>query len=64
MTGFDKDAVRLNLEMTSELVPVVVVAIGTQDAPEKLAGPAAEREVAPRSRKPLDELVIAGLPAK
>ena len=38
------------------------VKIGKQDAPEKLSEAMAEREVAPRSRKSLDELVIAGLP--
>ena len=32
MTGFDKDKARTNLEMASELVPVVVIAIGKQDA--------------------------------
>lgn len=62
MTGFDKDKARTNLEMASELVPVVVIAIGKQDLPEKLPAAMAEREVAPRGRKPLEELVIAGLP--
>ena len=62
MTGFDKDKARTNLDMASELVPVVVIAIGKQDAPEKLPAAMAEREVAPRGRKTLEELVIAGLP--
>lgn len=62
MTGFDKDKARTNLDMASELVPVVVIAIGKQDAPEKLPAALAEREVASRGRKPLEELVIAGLP--
>jgi nitroreductase len=62
MTGFDKDKARTNLEMASEFVPVVVIAIGKQDTPEKLSEAMAEREVAPRGRKPLEELVIAGLP--
>ena len=62
MTGFDKDKARTNLDMASELVPVVVIAIGKQDLPEKLPAAMAEREVAPRGRKPLEELVIAGLP--
>lgn len=62
MTGFDKDKARTNLEMASELVPVVVIAIGKQDSPEKLPAAMAEREVAPRGRKSLEELVIAGLP--
>ncbi len=62
MTGFDKDKAHTNLEMASELVPVVVIAIGKQDSPEKLPAAMAEREVAPRGRKSLEELVIAGLP--
>jgi hypothetical protein len=48
--------------MDSNLTPIVVVAIGKQDAPEKLEGPAAEREQAPRVRKPLSEIVVKGLP--
>lgn len=62
MTGFDKDKARENLEMASEFVPVVIIAIGKQDAPEKLSEALAERELAARSRKPLEEIVITGLP--
>lgn len=62
MTGFDKDKSRTNMNMASELVPVVTIAIGKQDVPEKLPPAMAEREVAPRGRKPLEDLVIAGLP--
>jgi hypothetical protein len=43
-------------------VPVIVIAIGQQDAPEKLDGALAEREVAPRQRLPLETIVIKGLP--
>jgi len=42
---------------------VVVVAVGTQDLPEKLAGPLLERELAPRQRLPLETIVVKGLPA-
>jgi nitroreductase len=63
MTGFDKAAAQEVLEIAPELIPVVVIAIGTQDAPEKLAGPLLERETAKRERLPLSELVIKGLPA-
>jgi hypothetical protein len=48
--------------MASELVPVVVIAIGQQDIPEKLPAALAERELAPRGRKPLEEIVVVGLP--
>jgi nitroreductase len=63
MTGFDRAQSSEVLGMAQDLKPVVVVAIGKQDAPEKLEGPAAERELAPRTRKELSEIVIAGLPA-
>jgi nitroreductase len=63
MTGFDKAVAQDVLSITPELMPVVVVAIGTQDAPEKLAGPLLEREMAKRERLPLTELVVKGLPA-
>jgi hypothetical protein len=49
--------------MSADLVPVVVVAVGTQDVPEKLSGPMLERELAKRERLPLEEIVIKGLPA-
>jgi hypothetical protein len=62
MTGFDKDKARSNVEMASELVPVVVIAIGEQASAEKLPPALAERETAPRGRKPLDEIVLVGLP--
>jgi nitroreductase len=62
MTGFDKEKARSNVEMTSELVPVVVIAIGKQDSAEKLPAALAERELAPRGRKSLDEIVVMGLP--
>ena len=62
MSGFDSSASSEALKMDATLVPVVVIAIGKQDAPEKLDGPAAERETALRQRKPLSEIVVTGLP--
>lgn len=62
MTGFDKEVAQEVLSITPELIPVVVIAIGTQDAPEKLSGPLLEREMAPRVRLPLSEIVLKGLP--
>jgi nitroreductase len=63
MTGFSKDKARAALGMPDELVPVVVIALGKQDSPEKLSGPLQERELAPRVRLPLEELVLKGLPS-
>ena len=62
MTGFDKAIAQEQLSLTAELVPVVVVAIGKQDAPEKLSGPLLERELAKRERLSLTEIVVKGLP--
>lgn len=62
MTGFDRAQSAEVLSMAPDLTSVVVIAIGKQDVPQKLEGPAAERELAPRTRKELSELVIAGLP--
>ena len=63
MTGFDKAVAQDALSIAPELIPVVVIAIGTQDVPEKLAGPLLEREMAKRERLPLSEIVVKGLPA-
>jgi nitroreductase len=63
MTGFDKEIAQIELSIPAELVPVVVIAIGKQDVPEKLSGPLLEREQAKRERLPLAEIVIKGLPA-
>jgi len=63
MTGFDKTVAQSELSITADLLPVVVIALGTQDAPEKLSGPLLERELAKRERLPLSEIVIKGLPA-
>ena len=63
MTGFDKALAQSQLSIASELMPVVVIALGTQDVPEKLSGPLLEREIAKRERLPLSEIVVKGLPA-
>jgi nitroreductase len=62
MTGFDKAIAQRELSISAELMPVVVIALGTQDAPEKLSGPLLEREIAKRERLPLAEIVVKGLP--
>lgn len=63
MTGFDKSTAVGALSISSELIPVVVVAVGTQDVPEKLPEAMAQRELAKRERLPLEEIVVKGLPA-
>jgi hypothetical protein len=61
MAGYSKELARAALGMRTELVPVVVIAVGKQDAVEKLPEALAAREIAPRERLPLEELVIKGL---
>ena len=63
MTGFDKESAQQAVSMPSDLKAVVVVAVGKQDAPEKLPQPVAAREVAPRERLALSEIVMKGLPS-
>jgi len=62
MTGFDKAVAQEVLSIAADQLPVVVIAVGTQDAPEKLSGSLLERELAPRQRLPLSEIVVKGLP--
>ena len=61
MAGYSKELARTALDMPTELVPVVVIAVGKQDVAEKLPESLAAREVAPRERLPLEKLVIKGL---
>jgi hypothetical protein len=59
MAGFDHEKAAGLFEGA---VPIVVMAVGKQAPAEQLEGPAYDREVAPRSRKDLSEIVLKGLP--
>ena len=59
MAGFDHDRAALLFEGA---LPIVIVAIGTQAPADQLEGVMLERETAPRTRKPLSEIVLKGLP--
>jgi len=61
MGGFDREKAAPLFEGA---VPIVIMAIGKQAPAEQLEGPAYDREVAPRSRKNLSEIVLKGLPTK
>ena len=56
--GFDNDAVRAAFGLADALTPVVVLAIGRHDGPAGLPGPLAARETAPRTRRPLGDLLL------
>jgi nitroreductase len=58
MGGFDAAATRTAFELADELTPVVVVAVGAHDSSADLPEPFAARESAPRTRRPLDELLL------
>jgi nitroreductase len=58
--GFDSDGVRLAFELSDDLTPVVVVAVGRLDPHAELPEPLASRERAPRTREPLDSLLLTG----
>jgi nitroreductase len=62
MGGFDHEAVKKAFNLTDDYVLGAVIAIGYQDEPETLANDQLkEREVAPRTRKPLGEIALTAL---
>lgn len=59
MGGFDHEAVSRTLGLEDALAPVVVIAVGRRDVPERLPEHLRSREVAPRTRRGLDETLLA-----
>lgn len=62
MAGFVHDSMRQVLDLADNLDPVLVMTIGKRAEPSVLEGPAYEREIAPRTRFELDEIVLHGKP--
>ncbi|MBF4460991.1 MULTISPECIES: nitroreductase family protein [unclassified Rathayibacter] len=59
MAGFGKEGIRRAFDVDSRFEPVTVATIGVVAEPEALSSDALrEREVAPRTRLPLDEIVL------
>ena len=58
MAGFDPVKAREIYAIPEDLVPVAAVAIGYLGDPASLSEKFRERELAPRTRKPLDELLF------
>jgi nitroreductase len=56
--GFDTAAVRAEFGLGEGLTPVVVLAIGRCDTEADLPGRLAAREAAPRTRRPLSDLLL------
>lgn len=62
MAGFDALKAAQTFDLAAAISPIVVIAIGAQGPAEQLEGVLFERENAPRQRKELTEIVLAGLP--
>ena len=62
MSGIVPAALSAALELHEDLRPIVVVAVGKLAPADKLEGPAYEREIQPRTRLELDEIVLHGKP--
>lgn len=58
MAGIDAEGLRAAFDLPERFLPYTVTAIGTVADPAQLGDQAAEREVAPRTRLPLDEVVL------
>lgn len=58
MAGFDPDGARQAFDITEPVRPLVVVAIGSLANYDRVPGDVTERDTAPRSRLPLDEIVL------
>ena len=62
MAGLNKELAANVLGLSDDLDIITVIAIGQLGSVDSLEGPLAEREVAPRTRKELDEIVLHGKP--
>lgn len=58
MGGFKKEQTAALLELPADMEPVVVIALGYPDHADKLEEPFKTREVSPRTRKPLSEIIL------
>ena len=61
MAGLDKAAAAAALDLHEDMEIITVIAIGKLDAADKIEGPLHEREIAPRTRLSLEEIVLHGL---
>ena len=62
ISGFDASALHGVLELPTDLTVIAALIIGKQAAATTLEGPAYEREVSPRVRHDLDDIVLHGKP--
>ena len=60
MAGYDHDKARQVFDIPAGWEPLAAMAIGYPGDPEALPQPLRDREVAPRTRKPISEFVMSG----
>jgi nitroreductase len=60
MAGFDRDKAREIFAIPAEWEPMAAMAIGYPGDPQTLPQPLRDRELAPRTRKPISEFVMSG----
>jgi len=58
MEGFSKEHAKKLLNLGDEIKPVVMIALGYPDVAEKLDEPFKTRELSPRSRKDINEILL------
>jgi nitroreductase len=57
MSGFDSAAAKSKFPLGAGIEPVTCIAIGKRTSPDSLSDEIKAREIAPRTRKPLSEIV-------
>jgi nitroreductase len=62
MGGILHSELHKSLELPADLEVAVVISVGKKDVPEKFEGEALAREIAPRTRLELSEIVLHGKP--
>jgi nitroreductase len=60
MAGFDRETAKQVFDIPPDWEPIAAIAIGYPGEPESLPEKLREREIAPRTRKPLSEFVMSG----
>lgn len=58
MAGYDKARAITELALPANIEPIAMIALGYVDVPEKLIEPFLTREKTPRTRKPVEEIVL------
>lgn len=60
MGGYDHDKARQVFQIPADWDPIAAMAIGYPGDPDSLPQPLRDREVAPRTRKPISQFVMSG----